>query len=88
MHHLRHTSSRYMGTEVIDGIETAQTVCCVHCRAHWTIEPLYARMANPGPKKVRGWCPHCRGPTCGTKHCESRGCEPMQKKIDKANARR
>ncbi len=37
----------------------ADTLQCVHCGAHWAIQP--------GSKTVRGYCHKCNGPVCGPK---------------------
>jgi hypothetical protein len=54
------------------------TLQCVHCQAHWMIEP--------GSGKQRGWCWRCDGPTCGAPACMSR-CEPWEKALEIAEAR-
>jgi hypothetical protein len=49
-----------------------ETACCVHCRAHWIVEP--------GSGRTRGWCWKCAGPTCGSPDCDR--CLPYEKLLD------
>ncbi len=37
------------------------TLMCMHCQAHWIVEP--------GSGRRRGWCNSCNGPTCGSESC-------------------
>lgn len=53
------------------------TMQCVHCGAHWYIDP--------GSGIQRGWCMNCNGPTCGKKECCE--CIPFMKKIETAEKR-
>lgn len=48
------------------------TLCCVHCRRHWEV--------NPGSGIKRGWCGLCHGPTCGSHHCDR--CVPYEKMLE------
>jgi len=59
------------GAIIIDGIQTASTLCCVHCGAHW--------VPQPGSGTVRGFCRNCMGPVCGPR---CRECVPMGKWLD------
>lgn len=49
------------------------TLQCVHCNAHWNVEP--------GSGKKRGWCILCHGPHCGGKNCWT--CVPFEKKLER-----
>lgn len=53
------------------GIAQTDTVQCVHCGMHWSIDPYSA--------KGRGFCGRCNGPVCGPKCAE---CVPMEKWLD------
>lgn len=57
------------------GVATGQgeTLCCVHCRFHWIVEP--------GSGKHRGFCLNCNGPTCGKQDCEEK-CVPFERAIE------
>ncbi len=50
-------------------IEERDTLQCVHCEAHWRVDP--------GSGKVRGWCARCDGVTCGKVVCET-SCRPFE----------
>lgn len=52
----------------------ADTVMCVHCNAHWYLEP--------GSGRQRGWCWRCAGPHCGGPACWT--CVPLERKVDEA----
>lgn len=51
-----------------DAIEHYDTLCCVHCGAHWRV--------IPGSGRIRGYCETCAGPTCGP-GC-SQKCVPVE----------
>jgi len=66
MIHLQHTSRRAKGVVVVTdetGEHQHETMCCVHCRHHWIIQP--------GSGKMRGFCYNCGGPTCGQHKCDT-----------------
>ena len=74
MHILKHTVRKPKGIITIDDPEFAHTIqketlCCMHCRRHWIVEP--------GSGKRRGYCYKCAGPTCGSKKCDT--CVPFEK---------
>ena len=48
------------------------TLQCVHCQAHWIIQP--------GSGRKRGWCLKCMGPLCGKADCMAR-CVPFEAKV-------
>lgn len=53
-------------------VEEKDTLQCVHCGAHWMVEP--------GSGIKRGYCLNCNGPHCGSKQCHT--CIPLEKFID------
>lgn len=53
-----------------------ETVCCVHCRHHWIVEP--------GSGKRRGWCMPCGGYTCGRVECDA--CVPYEQRLENIEA--
>ena len=53
-------------------IEEKDTMQCVHCGAHWMVEP--------GSGNKRGWCKRCNGPICGSLTCLE--CVPFEKFLD------
>ena len=55
-----------------EGEVNRDTVACVHCHAHWVIEP--------GSGRERGYCMNCSGPTCGGARCAA--CIPYEKQIE------
>lgn len=61
------------GAMLIDGVQVASTVQCVHCSAHWAFQP--------GSGKLRGWCFKCQGPLCGHPNCLV-ACVPVMAKIE------
>jgi len=66
MIHLQHTSRQAKGVVVVtddSGEHQYETMCCVHCRVHWRIQP--------GSGKKRGFCYKCGGPTCGQHKCDT-----------------
>ncbi len=54
------------------GTQEADTLCCVHCRKHWIVQP--------GSGKKRGFCYCCNGPTCGPE-C-SAACVPFEQWLE------
>lgn len=57
----------------LDGdILKAETLQCVHCGAHWAIEP--------GSGKKRGFCTSCNGFICGRDACIA--CLPMERRLE------
>jgi hypothetical protein len=72
----QHTARKAAGHVVICGdgpLVEHDTLCCVHCRRHWVVEP--------GSGIKRGWCRRCGGPTCGAEKCET-VCEPFEFWLD------
>ncbi len=68
----------YMSMTDPDGkILEADTLQCVHCQAHWRVEP--------GSGKKRGFCMRCNGPICGPK-CAV--CVPSQQQLSNLEAGR
>lgn len=65
-----HGNASWIGPGVTVEKDTLQ---CVHCNAHWNVEP--------GSGKRRGWCPQCKGPHCGGKNCWV--CVPFEKKLER-----
>lgn len=63
----------WMGPE---GETNRDTVACVHCRAHW--------MVDPGSGRERGYCLKCAGPTCGSPDCYE--CVPYEAMIEQIEA--
>lgn len=55
------------------GFDEAETIQCVHCQAHWMIQP--------GSGIKRGFCLRCVGPTCGKQNCETK-CVPAERMIE------
>jgi hypothetical protein len=53
------------------------TLQCVHCQAHWFVEP--------GSGRRRGFCTRCMGPTCGAAKCDP--CAPFLKQLEAMEAR-
>lgn len=53
------------------GVIETDTVQCVHCGQHWSIDPHNA--------KGRGFCMQCNGPVCGAKCAD---CVPFEKWLD------
>jgi hypothetical protein len=56
-----------------EGTVERDTVACVHCRAHWVIQP--------GSGRERGFCRNCMGPTCGGPLCMD-DCVPYWQQIE------
>ena len=54
---------------------SAGTMACVHCGAHWIVEP--------GSGRVRGFCMECNGPTCGPNCVECIPQELLLENIEK-----
>lgn len=63
----------------LDGVgdSNEDTVQCVHCDAHWVIQP--------GSGKQRGFCMNCGGVTCGKELCETQ-CRPREQLIEEIEA--
>ena len=57
---------RPAGYILIDGVECANTLRCVHCQAHW--------VSRHGSNIKRGWCSNCSGHLCGKQECMTRCC--------------
>jgi hypothetical protein len=54
----------YIRIDVPDGKPIEHdTLQCVHCEAHWVVQP--------GSGRRRGWCTKCNGPVCGQHNCWS-----------------
>lgn len=60
-----------VSTSPEEGIVEADTLQCVHCGCHWTVEP--------GSGKRRGYCSRCNGPVCGSK-CKA--CIPAEQQLE------
>ncbi len=58
-------------------LEERDTLQCVHCGGHWSLEP--------GSGKQRGWCLKCNGPHCGRQNCWE--CLPFMKKLEEQERR-
>ena len=48
----------------------SDTLQCVHCGAHWQVQP--------GSGKIRGFCSRCNGPICGPKCLD---CVPREQQL-------
>lgn len=59
------------GAILLDGMQVADTVQCVHCGGHFVM--------RLGSGTVRGWCQRCHGMVCGPS-CAA--CVPFEKKLD------
>lgn len=58
------TASRPSGTVIVSsdrGTVEADTLQCVHCGKHWTVQR--------GSGKKRSFCPYHNGVTCGSPQC-------------------
>lgn len=62
----------YSGTILLDGVEVAQTLMCIHCNQHF----LNIRI----PGKARGWCSNCNAPVCHKPECDT--CVPFMQMIE------
>ena len=62
----------YSGPPGMPGAGDGETLMCVHCQMHWTIQP--------GSGMTRGFCMNCNGPTCGKKKCDA--CVPWEKAVE------
>ena len=60
------------GAILIDGIQVADTVQCVHCGGHFVM--------RRGSGITRGFCTNCNGLTCGPT-CAST-CRPLEQWLD------
>ena len=72
-HGVRKPNGQVFITPEFGAVVERDTVCCVHCRKHWIVEP--------GSGRQRGWCMNCNGPTCGAETCAKR-CVPYEKMIE------
>lgn len=45
------------GVILVDGVQVADTLQCVHCGGHW--------IPQRGSGMIRGFCRNCMGPVCG-----------------------
>jgi len=69
--------SRPSGYFLVDDVEVAVTVKCVHCATHITM--------IKGSGRERGFCMNCHGVVCGKESC-MRNCKPWQKKLEELEA--
>ncbi len=75
--------SHYAGAILFDGgsqsgwTVVSETVQCVHCQRHWSMEP--------GSGRERGWCRKCMGPICGAEPCFT--CVPAEKMLEMMEAK-
>ena len=60
------------GGIIVDGIEIANTIQCVHCGGHF--------ISIKGSGERRAWCTRCNGMTCGNPSCDA--CIPFEKRLD------
>lgn len=71
----RHTLLRPHGYIIITDPEAPtieyDTHQCCHCGAHFAI--------IPGSGRLRGYCLHCDGPTCGAEACGK--CDPLKRRL-------
>jgi len=74
---MRHSDRRAAGvviTHDFNGRESMRdTQQCVHCGAHWVVEP--------GSGKKHAWCLKCAGNTCSSPRCRTI-CYPEAKRHD------
>ena len=82
----RHTVSKPAGTLIgtmpeHDYVKQTDTVCCVHCGAHW----LWERAVIEAVAGGLGFCARCNGITCG-KGCQT--CVPMEQMLTNMEAGR
>ena len=77
-HSVRKPSGYFIATGPAGTEDEGETLQCVHCQAHWRIEP--------GSGRKRGWCFNCGGPTCGARDCVEK-CEPWEKQIEEMERR-
>jgi len=61
-----------------DRVIERDTLQCVHCGAHFVIQP--------GSGNRRGFCLCCNGPTCGRPECDV--CVPTEQKLENIEAGR
>ena len=61
------------GAILVDGVQVADTLQCVHCGRHW--------IPQKGSGRVRGYCLHCQGPVCGP-GCVT--CVPLEQRFEQA----
>ncbi|MEM3169996.1 MAG: hypothetical protein QW838_04410 [Candidatus Nitrosotenuis sp.] len=60
------------GAVMLDGKQFGDTLRCVHCSAHWVVQP--------GSGKRRGFCIKCKGPLCGSPLCVDT-CIPLEARL-------
>lgn len=80
MHLLRQTVRRphgYLVSAGDDGAVERDTLQCVHCNCHFTVQP--------GSGTERGFCGRCFGPTCGRGGCDV--CIPFERKLEEIERR-
>lgn len=71
--HIAKRPDGYIAISYEDGhVVERDTLQCVHCGAHFIVEP--------GSGRRRGFCLKCGGPTCGRPGCDS--CTPFEKKLE------
>jgi hypothetical protein len=61
------------GAVIIDGVQVAETMQCMHCGNHWT--------RVPGSCRVRGFCRNCMGVLCGAEPCVAE-CRPFEEWLE------
>ena len=75
MSDFKHSTLHPKGIQIEEGpdigIVTSDTVMCVHCGGHWTVDPKHAR--------GRGFCWHCNGAVCGPQCAE---CVPRERQLE------
>ena len=64
---------RIAGGILVDGTQTADTLQCCHCGAHWE--------RVPGSGRVRGYCMKCNAVICGKPECMA-NCRPFEKWLE------
>jgi len=62
-----------------DGVIEEDTFACGHCGCIVTVKPMC------DPADMGGRCTCCDSLIC--KHCVDKGCDPMEKKLDRWEAR-
>lgn len=70
-HTVRNPHGNALWTDPDSGTVEKDTLQCVHCEAHWNVEP--------GSGRKRGWCVNCAGPHCGAEACHT--CTPFEMKL-------
>ena len=64
---------RIAGGVMVDGVQVAETLQCVHCGMHWD--------RIPGSGIQRGFCLKCHGVLCGKPQCMSE-CKPFEQWLE------